>query len=35
MSAYVAPDFQYVFRTNGSDDEPDAAVVGAEIRIDF
>jgi porin len=27
---YVTPDFQYVFRPNGSDDEPDAAVVGAE-----
>jgi carbohydrate-selective porin OprB len=32
---YVTPDFQYIFRPNGSDDEPDAAVVGAEIRIDF
>jgi porin len=32
---YVTPDFQYVFRPNGSDDEPDAAVVGGEIGIDF
>jgi porin len=32
---YVTPDFQYIFRPNGSDDESDAAVVGAEIRIDF
>jgi porin len=32
---YVAPDFQYVLRPNGSDDEPDAAVVGGEIGIDF
>jgi porin len=32
---YVTPDFQYVLRPNGSDDEPDAAVVGGEIGIDF
>jgi porin len=32
---YVTPDFQYVFRPNGSDEEPDAAVFGAEIGIDF
>jgi porin len=32
---YVTPDFQYVFRPNGSDDEPDSAVLGAEIGIDF
>ncbi len=32
---YVTPDFQWVFRPNGSDDEPDAAVVGGEIGIDF
>jgi porin len=32
---YVTPDFQYVFRPGGSDKEPDAAVLGAEIGIDF
>jgi porin len=32
---YVTPDLQYVFRPNGGDDEPDAAVVGGEIGIDF
>ena len=32
---YVTPDFQYVFRPSGSDEEPNAAVVGAEIGIDF
>jgi porin len=32
---YVMPDFQYVFRPNGSDDTDDAAVFGAEIGIDF
>jgi porin len=31
---HVTPDFQYVFRPNGSDNEPDAAVLGAEIGID-
>jgi porin len=31
---HVTPDFQYVFRPNGSDDEPDAAVLGVEIGID-
>jgi porin len=30
---YVTPDFQYVFRPNGSDDEPDAAVIGVEMGI--
>ena len=30
---YVTPDFQYVVRPNGSDDEPDAAVIGVEIGI--
>jgi porin len=32
---YVTPDFQYVFRPNGSDDIDDAAVFGGEISIDF
>jgi porin len=32
---YATPDFQYVFRPGGSDAEPDAAVLGAEIGIDF
>ncbi len=32
---YLTPDFQYVFRPDGSDDEPDAVVVGAEIGIAF
>ena len=32
---YVTPDFQYVFRPNGSDDIDDAAVVGGEIGIVF
>jgi carbohydrate-selective porin OprB len=32
---HVTPDFQYVFWPNGSDDEPDAAVLGVEIGIDF
>jgi porin len=32
---YLTPDFQYVFRPGGSDDEPDAAVFGAEIGVDF
>jgi porin len=32
---HVSPDLQYVFRPNGSDDEPDAAVVGAEVGLDF
>jgi porin len=32
---HVTPDFQYVFRPNGSDHEPDAAVLGVEIGIDF
>ena len=32
---YATPDFQYVFRPNGSDEEPDAVVIGAEIGIDF
>jgi porin len=31
---HVTPDFQYVFQPNGSDDEPDAAVLGVEIGID-
>ena len=31
----VMPDFQYVFRPNGSDEIDDAAVFGAEIGIDF
>lgn len=29
----VTPDFQYVVRPNGSDHEPDAAVIGVEIGI--
>ena len=32
---YATPDFQYVFRPGGSDEEPDAAVLGAEIGVDF
>ena len=32
---YVTPDFQYVFRPGGSDEEPDAAVFGTEIGVDF
>jgi porin len=32
---YVTPDFQYVFRPNGSDQIDDAAVFGGEISIDF
>jgi porin len=32
---YVTPDFQYVFRPGGGDAEPDAAVFGSEIGIDF
>jgi porin len=31
---HVTPDFQYVFRPNGTDNEPDAAVLGVEIGID-
>jgi porin len=32
---YLTPDFQYVFRPNGSDDQPDAAVLGVGIGIDL
>jgi ribulose-phosphate 3-epimerase len=32
---YVTPDFQYIFRPGGSDEEPDAAVFGPEIGVDF
>jgi porin len=32
---YLTPDFQYVFRPGGGGEEPDAAVLGAEIGIDF
>jgi porin len=32
---YVTPDFQYVIRPNGQSDIDDAAVLGAEISIDF
>ncbi|MGH6896303.1 MAG: carbohydrate porin [Geminicoccaceae bacterium] len=32
---YLTPNFQYVFRPGGSDEEPDAAVLGAEIGVDF
>jgi carbohydrate-selective porin OprB len=29
------PDLQYVIRPGGSDQEPDALVIGAEIGVDF
>jgi porin len=32
---YVTPDLQYVIRPGGSDQEPDALVIGAEIGVDF
>ena len=32
---YVMPDFQYVFRPDGTDETDDAAVFGAEIGVDF
>lgn len=32
---YVMPDFQYVFRPDGTDETDDAAVFGTEIGIDF
>jgi porin len=32
---YAMPDFQYVFRPNGSDETDDALVLGAEIGLDF